>query len=134
MTAVLAEQETVTFYHSAGRDANGRQCPSSMVVRISGGERMMGQNGIPTRTKEKEAKFHNGVCQTDDQETIAMLRKLMKTDPSITENYELYCDRVLTQEQRLRRQGNRQEAILAENSRLKAKLAEMEANESGKKK
>lgn len=131
-TEVATEQETATFFHSAGARADGGAYPSSMIMRISGGERMMGLNGIPTRSREKEARFHNGVFQTSDPEIIRVLREKANVDPSLTENYESYAARVLTKEQQNRRLSHQMEDTLKENSRLKQKLAEIEGKRVAK--
>jgi hypothetical protein len=125
VTAV--EQETVIFYHSAGQRADGGQYPSSMIFRICGGERQMSKDGARFVAPMKEAKFHNGVFQTDDPETIAGLRKLAAKDNSLTEDYETYAARVLTKDQTIRRQAAKADETTRENSRLKQKIAELEA-------
>jgi hypothetical protein len=122
------QQETVTFYMTAGQraDKDGGCYPSSAIIRISGGERQMSKDGARFMAPMKEARFHNGTFQTDDSETIAMLRKLSLKDPNLTEDYEAYAQRTLTKDQRIARTGRQQEASMQENSRLKQKIAQLE--------
>lgn len=125
--------ETVVFYMTAGQraDKDGGCYPSSGIIRISGGERQMSKDGARFMTPMKEAKFHNGVFQTDDPESIAVLRKLASRDPNITEDYEAYCSRTLTKDQRIARNGRIAETQLQENSRLRQKIAELEGKNKG---
>jgi hypothetical protein len=126
--------EPVTFYHYLGLKPDGSSYPSSEIIHVSGGERIMGSNGAPIKTPMKEARFHNGVFQTDDPEVIACLRKFCsKAGAGYTENYEEYLVHVMTPAERLKRQANQgivaaaeRDKILEENSRLKAKLAEVQ--------
>lgn len=131
--AVAVAQETVTFYHWLGIKPDKSAYPSSEIVHISGGERIMSSNG-PVKAPMKEARFHNGIFSTDDPETIAMLRKFCsRTGSGYTEDYETYLAAVQTPAERLKRQAGqaqiqtaKNEEILSENSRLKAKVAELE--------
>jgi hypothetical protein len=126
--------EPVTFYHYLGLKPDGSSYPSSEIVHVSGGERMMGANGSPMKSPMKEARFHNGIFQTDDPETIAMLRKFCsRPGAGYTESYEEYLSHVQTPAERLKRQAGQASVaaaqnveVLAENSRLRAKLAELE--------
>jgi hypothetical protein len=126
--------EAVTFYHWLGLKPDGSSYPSSEILHVSGGERVMGSNGAPIKTPMKEARFHNGIFQTEDPETIACLRRMCaKNGAGYTESYEEYLSHVMTPAERLKRQANQglvaaaeAKEVLAENSRLKQKLAELE--------
>jgi hypothetical protein len=122
------QQESVTFYLTAGQraDKDGGFYPSSTIIRISGGERLMSKDGSRFIAPMKEARFSNGTFQTNDPEVIAMLRKLAVSDPNLTEDYEVYANRTLTTKQRLDRNVRIHGDQLTENSRLKAKVAELE--------
>lgn len=131
--AVAVAQETVTFYHWLGIKPDKSAYPSSEIVHISGGERIMSSNG-PVKAPMKEARFHNGIFTTDDPETIAVLRKFCaKPGSGYTESYEEYLAMVQTPAERLKRQAGqaqqqqaKTDEVLAENSRLKQKLAQLE--------
>jgi|SRR5579864_8888931 len=131
--AVAVAQETVTFYHWLGIKPDKSAYPSSEIVHISGGERIMSSNG-PVKAPMKEARFHNGIFSTDDPEVVAVLRKFCaKPGSGYTEDYETYLAAVQTPAERLKRQAGqatqqaaKNEEILSENSRLKAKVAELE--------
>jgi hypothetical protein len=124
----------VTFYHWLGMKPDKSAYPSSEILRISGGERVMGANGVPTRAPMIEARFHNGILTTEDPETITVLRKFCaKAGSGYTESYEEYLAAVMTPAERLKRQANQantvaeeNKEVLAENSRLKQKLAQLE--------
>jgi hypothetical protein len=121
------QQKTVTFYLTAGQraDKDGGYYPSSTIIRISGGERLMSKDGARFIAPMKEARFSNGTFTTDDPETIQTLRRLALTDSNLTENYEVYANRTLTTKQRLARNERIQGDQLTENSRLKATIERM---------
>ena len=123
-----APADLVTFYLTAGQRDNktGGFYPSSTIIRISGGERLMSKDGSRFIAPMKEARFQNGQFQTNDPETIEQLRKLARTDPNLTEDYEVYVSRTLTKDQRIARTNRINEDTGKENSRLKQKIAEME--------
>jgi hypothetical protein len=128
------QQETVTFYHWLGIKPDKSAYPSSEIVHISGGERVLGANGIPIKAPMKEARFHNGIFSTDDPEVIAVLRKFCsRAGSGYTENYEEYLAAVQTPAERLKRQANigqlaeeQKQELLTENSRLRATIARLE--------
>jgi hypothetical protein len=134
--ATAVAQQSVTFYHWLGIRPDKSSYPSSEIVHISGGERIMSSNG-PVKAPMKEARFHNGAFATEDPEIIAVLRGFCeKPGSGYTENYEEYLGHVLKPEEQLKRQASLGRAaaeenaqVLQENSRLKAKLAELEAKD-----
>jgi hypothetical protein len=125
------QQEPVTFYMTAGQraDKDGGFYPSSAIIRISGGERLMSKDGARFIAPMKEARFSNGQFSTDDPETIAMLRKLAQSDSNLTEDYEVYVSRTLTKDQRIKRTERINEHVMTENSRLKQTIARQKAKE-----
>jgi hypothetical protein len=138
--AVAVQQETVTYYHWLGLKPDGSSYPSSEIVHINGGERVLGGNGIPMKAPMKEARFHGGIFTSDDPDTIKVLDKFCARPGSgYTKDYEEYLSHVLTASERLKRQAGQavqataaNNEVLQENSRLKAKLAELEAKETKK--
>ena len=131
------EQEAVTFYSWLGADENGRKIPSSQIIHISGGESHRASDGSKIRVPVKEARFHHGVCNTSDEETIKELRRLCKVaGTGITEDKEEFYANTMTPQQAMRRQAviGRQNAekldeALEENKKLRKRLEEMGKNE-----
>lgn len=127
------QQEQITFYHWLGLKPDGSSYPSSEIVHINGGERIMSSAG-PVKAPMKEARFHNGIFTTDDADTIAVLKRFCgRPGAGYTTDYEEYLGHVMTPAERLKRQAGQATVqaaanteLVSENSRLKAKLAELE--------
>jgi|SRR5690242_6733240 len=115
----------VTFY------AWMEHIPSSVRIRISGGEQVKDANGRILPLGQKEAHFLKGKFTTDDPETIATLRGFIRKGDTMTEDPEVFMQHTENPERRARRMHQKAEAFDAENAalkkeneRLKALLAE----------
>ena len=107
--------EVATFFSWMGVEAqtpenrNPRSYPSSQIIHISGGERVITSDGGRALAPLKEAKFHNGILQTDDPEIIAGLRKMIQSSArrgqqcNISEDREEYYLHTMTRDQVARR-------------------------------
>lgn len=116
----IQEPETVTFYSWIGTT------PSSQIIHISGGGRMMDGSGEVIKTPDKFAKFHNGVHQSADPETIAMLRHLAsKPGNGITEDRELFYQATMTKEQMVKRQTNLNNQLNSELAQAKDEISRL---------
>jgi multidrug efflux pump subunit AcrA (membrane-fusion protein) len=136
MTTETTEvHETVTFYSWAGSNnptTGALAYPSSTAVNISGGVAKLANDGSKVRSVNKVAQFNHGVCQTDDPEIIAALRKLARTTNSgFTEDREEYYAHVMTTAEKAKRatllnqqQAADNEKLREENRRLTAQLEE----------
>lgn len=108
------ERDPVTFFSYIGRT------PSSQIIHISGGGRQVDSTGEIIRTPDKYAKFHNGIHQTSDEETIVMLRRLSSRPGSgITEDREVFYANTMNDKEMNRRQSNLVKHLEAENATFK---------------
>lgn len=109
--------------------------PSSLTVRIDGGEMShtgAGENDkMSIKTTLKEVRFNKGILRTSDEQTIKVLRKLMKQGETITEDHEVYLSHILSDKEKADRSVKKAEAagvantkLVEENERLKKQLAQ----------
>ena len=132
------EQETVMFYSWLGSDEKGRKIPSSQVIYLGGGLKRVANDGQTVQTPVCEARFHNGVFQTNDPDKIAGLRLYIKKYPGggVSENREDFYGATMTEQQKVTRAGilaAEKDGTIAQQSqeidRLKKMLEEKGAEE-----
>jgi hypothetical protein len=124
----MAQQEKVTFYAWVERS------PSSMTMRISGGQRAKDANsGAIMAMAHKEIRFNMGMLHTDDPETIRELRKLAsKPDSGVTEDYDLYLSKVEPPKRREERMAKRNLALASTVAQKDEEIAELKKKLAGK--
>jgi hypothetical protein len=115
------EHGFVTFY------AWNEQTPSSVKIRISGGEQTKDGDGKLYRNPIKEAQFRLGVYATDDTEEIAEIRKLMAKGADITEDYAKFLDKTETDEKRASRAVAAVGELKAKNTSQEAEIERLRA-------
>lgn len=81
------EVEPVTFY--SWIDGGDRSHPSSVTIRIAGGERHQDASGRILPMNYHEVRFNMGIYRTSNPVEIREIRKIAKRD-TITEDKELY--------------------------------------------
>lgn len=113
------ETKPVTFY--SWIDSYPHALPSSITIRVSGGQRQKDPTtGAILAMDHKEVHFNMGILHTDDEETIRVIRGLIKKGDTITEDREVYLQKVMKPEDQARR-------AVRLNSELNAKNAELDA-------
>lgn len=123
----------VVFY--AWVDAGNQSQPSSLTMRISGGQRVRDpQSGAIAALGYHEVHFNMGILRTKDPAEIAGIRKAIADGDTITEDKELYLSKVqpaAVRADRLARKSAEDTAKLKakdeEIADLKAKLAAVAA-------
>lgn len=122
----VEEVAPVTFY--SWIDAGDRHQPSSITIRIAGGEYHRDASGRVVSMGYHEVKFKCGMYRTSNPIEIREIRKLTKHD-TITEDKELYLSKIEDPKRRAerlaRKSGEMAETIksqAAETERLKALL------------
>jgi hypothetical protein len=101
-----ADAETVVFY--AWTDAGSQSQPSSLTMRISGGQRVRDpQSGAIAALGYHEVRFNMGIFRTKDEAEIAGIRKAIKDGDTITEDKELYLSKVQSPAMRAERLARR---------------------------
>lgn len=119
--APLPVGKPVTFYSWIENQ------PSSLVMRVSGGERRMGADNQIIRKPMKEVRFHLGMYSTEDMETIDVLDQKISEGESITRNYEVFLSKTTKPEQFAKYVLNKNANQADEIESLKAQLAAAEA-------
>jgi len=87
-----------------------------------GGERRMDAANRVINAPFKMIEFVDGIFRTEDPELIAVLEKLMKGSPNITENQDEYLTKILPQDKALDRMQQKLEETRLEVNRLKDQL------------
>lgn len=106
------ERPEVVFY--AWVDAGNQSMPSSMTMRISGGQKQRDTNGNILSVGYKEVRFNSGMLRTSDPETIEVIRKAIKGGETITEDQEFYLANVEPAELRGKRLARKSSQLTAE--------------------
>lgn len=127
--AAEARDEEVVFY--AWVDSGNQSMPSSLTMRISGGERVHDQTtGKIMSTGYNEIRFNMGILRTRDVDAIREIRRAIKNGDTITEDKEVYLSKVEKPELRAARLARRHgedtiklKSQADEIAELKAKLA-----------
>lgn len=127
--ATEATPEEVVFY--AWTDAGTQSMPSSLTMRIGGGERVKdAESGRIMTLAYQEVRFNMGILRSSDPNVIREIRKAIKKGDTITEDKEVFLAKVEKPElraQRLERVRAADKETLKKQEReiadLKAKLA-----------
>jgi len=124
MTAT--KQEVVTFYSWIDTAPHGS--PSSVTIRISGGQRVKDANsGAIMALEHKEVRFTMGLLHTDDPEVIAQIRKLIQGGDTITEDKEVYLRHTMKPEDQAKRAIKLNDGLAAENAKKDKEIEELRA-------
>lgn len=122
----VEEVAPVTFY--SWIDAGDCHQPSSVTIKIAGGEYHRDASGRVVSTNYHEVRFNKGMYRTSNPVEIREIRKLAKHD-TITEDKEVYLAKIedpKRRAERLARKANEMAATIksqaAETERLKALL------------
>lgn len=120
------EVAPVTFY--SWIDGGDRSHPSSVTIRIAGGERHQDASGRILPMNYHEVRFNMGIYRTTNPVEIREIRKIAKRD-TITEDKEIYLAMIedpKRRAERLARKANIMAETItsqaAEIARLKAQL------------
>lgn len=117
-----AKEGEVTFYSWIHKE------PSSLTVRISGGQRVKDANsGAIMALEHKEVRFLMGILHTDDPETIEQLRKLIRNGDTITEDKEVYLRHILKPEDLAKRTIAQNTGLAKKNEELEKEIAKLNA-------
>jgi hypothetical protein len=95
--------------------------PSNMQIPCGGERRMDAANRV-INAPFKMIEFVDGIFRTEDSELIAVLEKLMKNSPNITESQDEYLAKILPQEKAIERMQAKLEEQREEVNRLKEQL------------
>lgn len=124
--AQAQEQGEVVFY--AWIDGGNQSQPSSMTIRISGGQRVRDpQSGSIAALGYKEIRFNMGILRTSDPEVIAELRKQIKNGDTITEDKEVYLSKIEKPELRAARLSRKAQQDGVDLKKAKDEIAELKA-------
>lgn len=96
--------------------------PSNMQIPV-GGERRMDASNRVINAPFKMIEFVDGIFRTEDPDLIAVLERMMKSSPNITENQDEYLSKILPQDKAVDRLEARLKEAREEVNRLKAQFA-----------
>lgn len=124
-----SELKEVVFY--AWTDAGTQSMPSSLRMRITGGQRVKDDSsGKIISLGYVEVQFNKGLLRISDPEVIREVRKMMERGDTITEDCEKYLAMVEPAERRTERMASKATQLAqeieeadAEILRLKEQLA-----------